>query len=227
MTIYRKVLGENSVSNIPFRALANNTARISDTMIWNSEWPFRLRHFQKVPNQQGQTIFYTAECDSQQAFGWGKNGDRKVAGKRTGKMVYAKTPRRDPATGKILRDKHGRIKYDVDRSRKVQQTIKKDPDQGVQSYPVNIQFYNVNVAGGEIPSVDKHPCKVYCGCQAYYFYFGWYNYINNCHLGKKPVPYKPVIPPSNRPPTNPNQLPGVCKHLIAFANQLTNGGEIE
>lgn len=221
-------ISEASISNIAFRTLVANTATISDTMIYNSDWPFRLRHFKKLPNQQGQTIRFAAECDSQQAFGWGKDGPRKTAGKRQNRMVKAQDrsgnpiPLIDPRTGKVRRDKWGHIQYKL-----VQRVLRNPMDRDVQSYPVYIEFYNVNIAGGEKPSIDRHPCKVSCGCQAYYFWFGFYNNLANCHLGKPPVPYRRVVPDSGRPNLNPRGLPGACKHLIAFADQLKNGGELE
>lgn len=78
------------------------------------------------------------------------------------------------------------------------------------------------------PRVSRNDIKVYCGCHSYYFYFAWYNFEKDCHLGVKPEPYIDAAPKLNkdgeprkkREPNNPRHLPGACKHIISFVEWL-------
>lgn len=55
--------------------------------------------------------------------------------------------------------------------------------------------------------------KVNCTCLDFHFRFATWNFSNDSLLGQKPEPYQKK-PGSNRPPANPKQSPGVCKHLM-------------
>lgn len=85
-------------------------------------------------------------------------------------------------------------------------------------------FYDV--APGEKPNSDVNAVRVNCSCLSYYFYFGYYNWANDCHYGPKPRAYQKV-PGSNRGSVNPTNSPGTCKHLNAFARLLQDSGKIK
>lgn len=51
-----------------------------------------------------------------------------------------------------------------------------------------------------------------CNCLDYYHRFAYYNYNDGSIFGKKPKPY--IRKTTNRPPVNPEHVPGICKHII-------------
>jgi len=66
---------------------------------------------------------------------------------------------------------------------------------------------------------NKINVQVECSCSDYYFRFAWWNYEHGCHYGRRPRPYVPVKG-SNRPPVNPDHIPGMCKHLNSLVETL-------
>lgn len=62
----------------------------------------------------------------------------------------------------------------------------------------------------------KNYVRVRCGCQDFRFRFAWEDRANGCLYGGVPKGYTPV-PGSNRPPVNPNHIPGMCKHIFMCA----------
>lgn len=62
--------------------------------------------------------------------------------------------------------------------------------------------------------------RVRCGCLDFYYRFGAWNHGDNSLEGPPPPPYHAT---GNRPPANPTQVPGVCKHLIKVVQQLRQG----
>ncbi len=59
--------------------------------------------------------------------------------------------------------------------------------------------------------------KVKCGCLDFYYRFAVWNHGDDSLIGNPPPPY---IKKTNRPPVNPNKVPGVCKHIIKLTQQL-------
>lgn len=57
-----------------------------------------------------------------------------------------------------------------------------------------------------------------CSCQDYYFMWGYWNKKQKSLIGAY-KPYTRVSPPSGRPPVNPDESPGLCKHLLALIKQ--------
>lgn len=64
---------------------------------------------------------------------------------------------------------------------------------------------------------DKDNFKVSCDCIDFKYTYAYANYMNKCLEGNKPEPYHKK---TNRPSRNPNQYPGLCKHLITCINKL-------
>jgi hypothetical protein len=65
--------------------------------------------------------------------------------------------------------------------------------------------------------------QVGCTCMDFYWTFATWNDNDGSLLGAPPQPYVKK-PDSNRPPRNPNQTPGLCKHLYAVGQELQNQG---
>lgn len=91
------------------------------------------------------------------------------------------------------------------------------------TYNIVIAFYDLRQ--GQLPSASQTGCRVYCSCAAYYFYFGWYNFQQQCHYGRRPRPYIHV-PGSHKPSVNPGHKIGCCKHIAALARYLQDMGKI-
>ena len=60
--------------------------------------------------------------------------------------------------------------------------------------------------------------SVRCNCQDYRFTWGHYNHTVGALLGAQFPRY--VRKTTTRPPRNPLQIPGLCKHLTALVNRL-------
>lgn len=95
---------------------------------------------------------------------------------------------------------------------------------GNQGYRTVISFHEV--LPGETPDAGLHPCRVGCSCDAYYYFFGWWNFEKDCHYGRRPRPYKPV-PGSRKRSVNPQHKIGCCKHIIGLARLLQDNGFIK
>lgn len=118
---------------------------------------------------------------------------------------------------------------------------------GAKLYPVTIIFYDVNfsdkkdskhtllaVASTEVPpsyaekpDMNKHPVRVYCGCEWFHFASEWYlAKAGSLMPARKPRSYVKAKG-STRKSVNPLQLPCCCKHLLQFALELENRGLVE
>lgn len=105
-----------------------------------------------------------------------------------------------------------------------------------KSYSPTIQFDNVeyqeedqpnNVTFQGVDGNDYHMtpiklqtnnAKVNCNCLDFYWRFGKYNAKVNSLLGEPGGAYVKKNP--NRQPANPQQTPGVCKHLLRLTDEL-------
>jgi hypothetical protein len=89
-------------------------------------------------------------------------------------------------------------------------------------YLTSMFFYNVDVKTGEKPNLNSSPVRVYCSCKSYYFYWWYANKLSGCHARRPLKAYvrKTPPPPEGRDYKNPQNLAGMCKHLIAFGNYL-------
>lgn len=64
---------------------------------------------------------------------------------------------------------------------------------------------------------NRNDVKVRCTCLDFYWRFALYNAKDKSLIGKQPEPY---VKKTDRPPVNPDQVPGVCKHIIKLADHL-------
>ena len=60
--------------------------------------------------------------------------------------------------------------------------------------------------------------RVSCSCLDFYYRFAVWNSKDSSLLGNPPPPY--VNKTDGGKPRNPNQVPGMCKHLMALADDL-------
>lgn len=65
--------------------------------------------------------------------------------------------------------------------------------------------------------------QVRCNCLDFHYRFSRLNAKNNALYGQPAPPYHRV-PGSNRPPANPAQVPGMCKHLLAMVDEMQKMG---
>ena len=73
------------------------------------------------------------------------------------------------------------------------------------------------------PSLSENEVKVSCNCPSQLFRFDKADKANNASLGKGLTNYHRK---TNRAPNNPHDLPGMCYHIIEFADYLKSQGFI-
>lgn len=66
--------------------------------------------------------------------------------------------------------------------------------------------------------IQNTEVQVSCNCMDFYWRFAMWNSADNSLLGPKPDPYTRKT--KNRPPANPRQTPGLCKHLMKLSDTL-------
>lgn len=66
-------------------------------------------------------------------------------------------------------------------------------------------------------SYSQMDVKVRCGCLDFYYRFATWNNKKNSLFGDVPEPY---VKKTNRPPVNPKQESGMCKHLMKAVDYL-------
>lgn len=110
-------------------------------------------------------------------------------------------------------------------------------------YPVLIQFFGLNVGTEKSdktpvaakveknlwyhskPSISQNPISIKCGCQDFRFTFEYPLHKNKSLIGNYRK-YTPVAG-SNRPPRNPKDLLGYCKHIYSMLAALKDSKRIE
>jgi len=60
-----------------------------------------------------------------------------------------------------------------------------------------------------------------CACKDFFYRFNFYDYQDESLYGRKRTPYESQ---GIRPPANPLEMPGMCKHLIKLSNVLVDAG---
>lgn len=99
-----------------------------------------------------------------------------------------------------------------------------------KAYNTVIAFYGVDDPEGTKPSLAKHKCRVRCSCDAFYYYYSYADFINDCLYGRQARVYTRKTHPGDknyRPPKNPADIPGVCKHLILLIKSLQDSGYVD
>lgn len=72
--------------------------------------------------------------------------------------------------------------------------------------------------------LSNHNCKVRCNCLDFHFRFSTFNSGDQSLVGRPPPLYQRK---TNRPPVNPTQVPGMCKHLLSLVQALQSAGVIK
>ncbi|BCG50086.1 hypothetical protein [Ralstonia phage RP13] len=89
--------------------------------------------------------------------------------------------------------------------------------------PYSSKGHGVDLYLGQVTSRTR--LRTRCQCQDYYFMWEYWNKGKKALVGPHKV-YQRVIPPSGRPPVNPLEMPGLCKHLLALVKKLMADGVI-
>jgi hypothetical protein len=91
--------------------------------------------------------------------------------------------------------------------------FKNDPDQNTASIIATdgeeYHFNRINKGRSDI--------KVSCSCLDFYYRFAAFNHKANALASEPPKPY---VKKTDRAPVNPNEVPGVCKHIIRLVEEL-------
>lgn len=69
--------------------------------------------------------------------------------------------------------------------------------------------------------IENNDVLVRCDCKDFKFRFGFYNHIDHSLYGSKPKKYESL---GVRKPANPNEFPGMCKHLLKLIKSLDHAG---
>lgn len=93
-----------------------------------------------------------------------------------------------------------------------------------QETPDNVSIMgNDNVVYHVHPiKLNNHNVKVRCNCLDFHFRFANYNSTDKSLVGRPPPPY--VRKTTTRPSVNPEQVPGMCKHLLKVVEVLEQNG---
>jgi hypothetical protein len=73
-------------------------------------------------------------------------------------------------------------------------------------------------------SLENTDVALRCGCKDFYWRFNYYNSLEKSLQGRVRSPYESV---SGRPPANPQEMPGMCKHLMKMIKVLQEAGVFE
>lgn len=72
--------------------------------------------------------------------------------------------------------------------------------------------------------LNGHNVKVRCSCLDFHYRFANYNAQDKSLVGRPPPLYQKK---TNRPPVNPAQVPGMCKHLLKLVEMLRGYGLVK
>lgn len=86
--------------------------------------------------------------------------------------------------------------------------------QKYNAYKFNANGQDFFVSYDRTKGVDV---QVSCDCEDFRWRFSTYNYKDGSLFGNPPPNY---VSKTNRPPANPHNSPGVCKHLIKLKKEL-------
>lgn len=110
-------------------------------------------------------------------------------------------------------------------------------------YQQALQFVNVAFEDADTPEnatfkatdgTDAHVqpivlsntnCKCRCNCMDFYYRFAAYNAQDRSLVGRAPKPY--IRKTETRPSVNPDQVPGMCKHLLKLTETLRQNGLVK
>lgn len=68
-------------------------------------------------------------------------------------------------------------------------------------------------------ALDRKNIKITCQCMDFRWRFAMWNSADKSLIGAPPPPY---VKKTNRPPVNPDQVPGICKHALKVIMRLSD-----
>lgn len=153
---------------------------------------------------------------------------------------YAKT------SGRLVKDVDGKLIDIIPNIRAKMITFRfraKSQSESNEGYNVWLQFYNVEfsdhpISSSSVKIIDKKTknplyferisltdrkkknyVRVRCSCMDFRHRFSWEDRAVQALYGAPPAKYKRK-PGSNRPPVNPEHIPGFCKHIWNCAKAI-------
>lgn len=158
---------------------------------------------------------------------------------KTFKQLYDDTKKYSKGNQRFVKDVDGKLVNIIPNVRAKLITFRfrvKSQTKSNEGYNVWLQFYDTQFGDRPLSSTSvkildkdtgkplyfekidlfKQPCRVRCGCQDFRFRFAWEDRAVQALYGGVPKGYTPV-PGSNRPPVNPEHIPGFCKHIYQCA----------
>lgn len=96
--------------------------------------------------------------------------------------------------------------------------IENSENPGQDKYNV-FQFTSTdgNTYNAKFDKSNSVDVRVRCGCEDFRWRFAYYNSGDNSLYGDPPDPY---VRKTDRPPVNPSNTPGVCKHIMKLKKEL-------
>lgn len=133
-------------------------------------------------------------------------------------------PNRKPKSKSIIVRNKQYIKYDNDKIL-VKANVRGQTSNYVSSILfVDVKFTNpaenqsVKLGSYHIsPLTTIQPGKISCTCEDFKWTFAWSNAKKDALDGNPPPPYKRK---TNRPPRNPTETAGMCKHLLKLYSDI-------
>lgn len=97
-------------------------------------------------------------------------------------------------------------------------------DEQENDLPICFEILPGTFVYSERPSASSTRVAVNCTCSDYYFAWGVWNSREGAYAGVSLKTYKRVTPPppEGHPYKNPNQIPGLCKHIFYLAEKLAS-----
>jgi len=86
--------------------------------------------------------------------------------------------------------------------------------------PIQIE-YNGRPYQFNPPSIEDSDVRVRCGCGDFKWRFNYYDHVDQSLYGRVRAPYE-----GQGAPANPQEMPGMCKHLMKLAQILREEGLI-
>lgn len=100
-------------------------------------------------------------------------------------------------------------------------------EQAIMMSGVQFSPEGVEIPGNQqrmIPlSAAVEDLKVRCTCSDFYWRFATWDAAQKALIGNPPPPY---VKKTDRPPVNPDQSPGICKHIMAVVERIKRDGLI-
>lgn len=74
------------------------------------------------------------------------------------------------------------------------------------------------------PLTMNQDVRCRCNCKDFRYRMAWYDHLDHSLYNHPPKHYERVVPPSGLPPANPNEVPGLCKHILSLERALRHSG---